>query len=92
MELYESAGPTLFVSVSYKEVEEDIHTAVRRIYEFVQAPFTPATEAVIDAWERENPRHKEGAYSYQLSDYGLTDAKINEAFGAYIRKFGSFFV
>lgn len=89
LEFYEMYGDELFVNVSYAEVEGSIQEAVRRIYDFAGAPFSEQTKSAIETWEHANPRHKEGVFKYNLKEYGLTDEKIKEEFGAYIACFST---
>jgi len=54
--------------------------AIRRIYEFVGVPYTNESAAAAAAWHRDNPRHSEGKFEYDLADYFTSEADIDTAF------------
>lgn len=84
-------GDDRWIDIAYRSVQADAVGAVRRVYEAVGAPFTGENARVIAAWEQENPQHKQGEFSYDLADYGLTEADIERDFADYIGRYGRLF-
>ena len=41
-------------------------------------------------WLAANPSDKHGRHSYQLSDYGLTEARVREVYADYIETYRAF--
>jgi hypothetical protein len=80
-------GPDAIMDVSFRELVGDPLPAIRRIYDFAGMPYTPETEAAAAAWHRDNPRHSEGKFEYDLADYSASDADIEAAFADYLREF-----
>jgi hypothetical protein len=84
-------GDDRWVDISYRTVHADAAGAVKRIYDSVGAPFTEANVQIIARWEKDNPQHKKGEFSYDLADYGLTEADIERDFAEYIARYGHLF-
>ncbi|MGE0387047.1 MAG: sulfotransferase [Gammaproteobacteria bacterium] len=79
------------VDVRYRDVLADSLGVVERIYAVAGARVTDDTRAAVAKWEVDNPQHKEGAFSYRLEDYGLTDADIEREFAGFIGRYGHLF-
>lgn len=54
----------------------------RDLYDLAGLAWTSEGEAAMRQWDIDNPRHKLGSYRYELEDYGWSEEKIAEAFGA----------
>ncbi len=75
------------LDVAYRDVERDAAGVTRTIYEWVGLPFEESAEVAIRAWEDENPRHRDGVFTYDLSDYSLGNADVEMAFSRYLERF-----
>lgn len=85
MMAYRQANPDLPVyDLSFRELVGDHVGTVRRIYDHFDMPFTADTERGIRQWLADNPADKHGRHSYQLSDFGLTEAEIESVYGDYM--------
>lgn len=73
--------------VPYETVRSDPMPAFREIYRRAGHELTPESEALMLEYERRNEQGKHGAHVYDLSDFGLSEAKIRERFGAYMDRF-----
>jgi hypothetical protein len=87
MRLHERDEANAVISVSFRDLVGYPLPAIQRIYAFAGMPFTRETEEAAARWHAENPRHSEGRFEYDLADYGITDADIEDAFGKYLRAF-----
>jgi Sulfotransferase family len=76
-----------FVDVSYKEITSNIMAAVDRINAAAGLKLTPANRAAVIDWEKSNPPGKPGARRYSLSDVGLTEKQVRDAFADYLEQF-----
>jgi hypothetical protein len=75
------------VDIPYSDVVRDSHGVLRKIYAESNMPFTAETVASIEAWERDNPRNKDGKHTYDLSAYGLSEEDIEAAFHDYLERY-----
>jgi hypothetical protein len=87
MRLRQKAGVNAVIDVSFQDLVGDPLPAIRRIYESVDMPYTKETEAAAAAWDRDNPRHSEGKFEYDLADYFTSEADIENAFSDYIKAY-----
>jgi hypothetical protein len=87
----EQGTMTRWVDVPYRELRDDSLASVERIYDAVGVDDSEETRAALERWERDNPPNKQGEFSYQLEDYGLTDDDVEREFSGYIRAFGHLF-
>lgn len=69
------------VEMPYQRCVNDAISVAREVYASHGLPWTARGEAAMRQWEAENPRHKLGAYSYRLEDYGWDQAGVEAAFG-----------
>ncbi len=69
------------VEVDYNRCVSDALGVAREVYEVAGLPWTREGEAAMRQWDANNPRHKLGAYGYDLEDYGWSAEKIAEVFG-----------
>jgi hypothetical protein len=76
-----------FVDVRYRDVARDPIAAVRRIYEAVERPLTPAAEAAMRAWVEANPREHRPPHEYSMETFGLTREAIEREFADYRARF-----
>jgi len=76
-----------FVHVTFSELTSDPVTVVEKIYDHIGAPFTAETAQFIEQHMTANPRYKLGKHRYNLEEFGLTEAIIEEEFSDYIAAF-----
>lgn len=69
------------VTTPYNRCVSDALSVAREVYELHEFPWTEEGEAAMRQWDRDNPRHKLGAYSYALEDYGWSRDRVEAAFG-----------
>lgn len=83
----QQADPRTFLDVSYAELVADPMGQVRRAYEFLELPLTPAVTSRMEAWRASNPQHKHGRHRYRLEDFGLDHHTVDRAFEDYRERF-----
>jgi hypothetical protein len=69
------------LEADYNVCVADGLSVARDLYDLAGLPWTRQGEAAMRQWDLANPRHKLGAYGYNLEDYGWSEEKIAEAFG-----------
>lgn len=77
-----------FLDVHYLDLERDPVECVRRVYDHAGMAFTLEAEQRVAAWVSQNRKGKHGKHRYLLSDYGLSQAEVHDAFAEYIDRFG----
>lgn len=73
--------------VSYERIRSDPMPIFREIYCRAGHPLTADAEQAMLKWEQENEQGKHGKHVYSLEQFGLSEKKIDAAFGEYIRRF-----
>jgi hypothetical protein len=79
-----------FMDVRYEDVLTDVVGVLRRIYERTGRVLTPEAIAGVHAFEKENPQHQFGSYTYPPERYGLEPGLIQSRFAAYRKRFAPF--
>jgi hypothetical protein len=75
-------GPEVrLLEADYGACVSDGIGVARDLYDLAGLAWTRDGEAAMRQWDIDNPRHKLGAYGYELADYGWSEEKIAEAFG-----------
>ena len=75
--------------VQYEQIRKDPMPVFREVYRRAGHVLTPQAETGMIAWERQNEQGKHGSYSYDLTDFGLSEEIVADAFGEYIDRFVS---
>jgi hypothetical protein len=75
------------VHVSYRDIEDNVISAIESIYAKADAPVNSDTRTAISKWEALNPRHKEGTFRYRLEDYGLNREGIERDCARWLRRY-----
>jgi len=75
------------VDVSHDEFVSDAVGVAKRIYAHFGLKLTPAALAAFEAHAAANPRAKHGRHSYDLEEFGLSEARVRERFRAYQERF-----
>lgn len=78
------------LDLSFSEINANGVEAARKVYNFCGLAFTPAAEAAIRNWEKNNPREKHGSNVSSPESIGTTDYKIRAAFTEYLARFSAF--
>jgi hypothetical protein len=90
MEFRAQADRDVIIDVSFRDFVGDPLPTMKRIYDFAGVRFTQQTDSAARAWERDNPRHSEGKFEYDLADFGATEADIDSAFEPYLRAYENY--
>ncbi len=91
MMAYRKAHPGLPIhDMRYKDLAANPVEAARGVYRFAGMDFDARAEAAMRVWLAANPSDKHGRHSYQLSDYGLTEARVREVYADYIETYRAF--
>jgi Sulfotransferase family len=73
------------LDIDFNEMVGVLDPVIDKIYKFCDAPLTAASRDRMLKWNRDNPPHHKGKHVYALSDYHLTEQKIDDLFSAYIQ-------
>ena len=85
----EALGPDRFFDVKYKELIADPTAMVRRIYNFLEFPFTGETEALLAAWIEDDRRQRRRfRHVYAPATFGLDAGVVQSTFREYTEWFG----
>ncbi|MEV8508980.1 sulfotransferase [Actinoplanes sp. NPDC051475] len=71
--------PAHFVDVDYDDFVADPARTVAAIYDRLGLPVPPQARSAIEALHAPRPAHR-----YELSDFGLSAAEVDDAFGDYL--------
>jgi hypothetical protein len=88
LDFEDSARSTRIAHVRYADIGRNLMSAVDAVYAKADAVVTFRTRDSIAAWEAANPRHKQGAFEYQLQDYGLNRQSIDRACARWLQRYG----
>ncbi len=75
--------------ILYEELVADPMATAERIYDHFGYEMTDEFRANMKAYLSRNRQHKHGKPSYSLEEFGLDEAKVQEAFAAYNETFRS---
>lgn len=75
------------LDVYYDDIREHAEKVVADIYAHAGRTLSAEAAHAIKDYERRRPEHHFGAYRYAMEDYGLSVARIEAAFDAYLRRF-----
>jgi len=78
------------IKVEYNTCVHDAISVAKEVYALHGLPWTSKGEAAMRQWDANNPRHKLGAYSYQLEDYGWSRERVERAFGSIAEQWRGF--
>jgi hypothetical protein len=79
-----TAHPGQFLDVQFRETVKAPMDAVRRIYDFIGWPLTPAAESAMRAWLAEDEKaHERVAHDYGPEQFGLSAAQLKRDFSEY---------
>jgi len=75
------------LDVQYADINQDWEQQIRRIYQYIDLPFTAAAKASMEQWRAGNAQHKHGEHKYSLEDFGLDPKKVDNALIDYRQRF-----
>ena len=79
-----------FYDIGFTPFQADPIAEITGLYDWLGRELTPATEARMRAWSADNPRDKHGSHQYDGAEFGLTDERLAERFGAYRERFRAY--
>lgn len=85
-ERWEARGKT-FIDVAYPDLVADAMPIAEDIYAASGRPLSAEARRRMRAWQDDNPQHKHGRHRYDLDEYGLTPARIDDSFATYRTRF-----
>jgi hypothetical protein len=83
----QSVAPGRVLNLRYAELVADPAAAVRNVYEHFNYPLPDDFDRRAVAWVQHNPKDKHGKHVYDLAQFGLTPAMIDEALETYCREY-----
>lgn len=78
--------PEDFYHLYYDQLMADPIAAMKKVYAWLGDEWTPAAEAGMALWLRDNPQNRFGAHSYSLEEWGFTREEIEPYFAEYLRE------
>lgn len=75
--------PDKFVDVDYWKLVAEPLNELEMIYQSIGMDFTSNTVEQINQWQVENRRDKRAPHKYDMADYGLSEAVLEESFKEY---------
>jgi hypothetical protein len=89
MRAREALGEDPFIDVAQHELETDPVATAERVYDFAGLALADDVRAAMVGWSAGNQRGARGEHPYEPEEYGLTAARITEAFEPYLTQYGS---
>lgn len=75
------------IDISYNDLIQNAVGEIKKIYDFAGIDFEANVEQELKETLSKNPPDKYGTHRYQLSDFGLEEAKVKRDFEEYLEKF-----
>jgi hypothetical protein len=69
-----------FLTIEYKKLLENPLNTVRSVYDHFGFTLSETSASKMASYMKENPQHRRGKHSYNLSRFGLTEDQVREAF------------
>ena len=63
---------------------------IRALYDWLGDELTAGPSTRMLAWRADNPQDKYGKHEYDGAEFGITDERLAERFGAYRERFGAY--
>ncbi|MGB9227684.1 sulfotransferase family protein [Mycobacterium sp.] len=87
MEFRERIGENRFADVAFADLQRDPAAALQNAYQTLDLDFTAATRSSIQDWAANHKPGARGSHDYELSDYGLTPARVRASFERYLEAY-----
>jgi hypothetical protein len=81
-------GDASFFDIRQGEIASDTYGALKRIYKWLDRPYTQDFEDTVRAWLRDNSDGAHGRHKYDVAEFGFTPDRIRSDFDFYIKRFG----
>ncbi len=79
-----------FYDIGFAPFQSDPIAEIRGLYEWLGRDFTEETEQRMLQWRADNPRDKHGGHEYDGEEFGLSDDRLADRFGAYRARFAEY--
>jgi len=79
-----------FVDVAYPDIVRDAPAVIHRAYAAAGIPLRAEALSAMQAWNASNQQHKHGQHRYALTDFGISEAEVADAFGNYSTRFADY--
>lgn len=73
--------------ILYADIHKDWQQSIGSIYDFLGIEFTERAKTRMQQWLDGNAQHKHGTHKYNLNDFGLTEAQVDEKLRYYRDQF-----
>jgi hypothetical protein len=84
----ESQFDSPFIDIRHDDFVHNPWPAIEQIYHSRGTPLTAHGRQAMQAWLDDNPKGKHGRHEYQLADYGIQRADVEDLFAGYIERYG----
>ena len=69
-----------FIDIDYEEIKDDSIAVAERIYAVTGRRLDDAGRTAIAQWEKDNRKDRFGRHEYELEEYGVSPAEVEERF------------
>lgn len=73
-----------FLDIDYVRVRDDASGVAAEFCRFAGVEPTADVLAGVERWEHDNPKNKQGSWTYAAEDFGFTEADIRTEFAGYL--------
>jgi hypothetical protein len=87
MDARAAIGEDRIIDVHYADLMRKPLETMRGVYESLGEDFSPAAEAGMQAWLKDNPQDKFGKHEYKLARFGLTEQGVRQLFERYLSRY-----
>ena len=84
---FDRRNPGRIVHVSYARLTSEPMAEMRRLYAGLGDSFTDEARAGMESYLAANPQNKHGAHTYDLEEFDVTPAMLDEGFADYVREY-----
>lgn len=78
------------IDISYTSLVKDAESTIEKIYALIGKPISDQARQAMKQWEDDNQQHKQGAHSYTLGEFGVTEEMVSGACANYLDSFGDY--
>ena len=87
MDARAAIGEDRIIDVHYADLMRKPLETMRGVYKSLGEDFSPAAEAGMQAWLKDNPQDKFGKHEYKLERFGLTEQGVRQLFERYLSRY-----
>jgi Sulfotransferase family len=81
-------GADAIFDIDYREQVSDPIGVMRKLYDYLDEPFTDVVEGAMRSCLAEKPKGKFGKHSYTLEQFGVTEDEVRERYKDYREQYG----